>query len=176
MNLGLPQSLILEFPDVIAAERPTVSNQVIKNPHWLAGFVDGDGCFSISVTADSAYKLGRKVYWTFSIKQHNRDAVLLQSFVNFLGCGTVFVSKKVDACNFAVRHFGDVSEKVVPFFVKYPLRSAKANDFKDFIKAVDLIKAKAHLTEQGIEEINKIRLGMNSLRIPPGGKKNSWHE
>lgn len=58
-----------------------------------------------------------------------------------------------------------MSEKLIPFFAKYPLRSVKVKDFEDFSKVVKLIKSKAHLTEQGLEEINKIRLGMNSLRI-----------
>jgi hypothetical protein len=127
--------------------------------------VDGEGCFELSVTADSAYKLGKKVSWSFSIRQHSRDAVLLQSFVKFFGCGNFFISKQEDACTFAVKNFEDVSEKLIPFFAKYPLRSVKVKDFEDFSKVVKLIKSKAHLTEQGLEEINKIRLGMNSLRI-----------
>jgi hypothetical protein len=77
----------------------------------------------------------------------------------------LFISKQEDACTFAVKNFEDVSEKLIPFFAKYPLRSVKVKDFEDFSKVVKLIKSKAHLTEQGLEEINKIRLGMNSLRI-----------
>lgn len=165
MNLGLPELLRLQFPDVNPAQRPTVSTPEIKDPNWLVGFVDGEGCFSVSVTIDLAYKLGKKVYWSFTIRQHSRDAVLIQSFVIFFGCGNFFSSKQEDACTFAVKNFEDLSEKLIPFFAKYPLRSVKVKDFEDFSKIVKLIKSKAHLTEQGLEEINKIRLGMNSLRI-----------
>ena len=34
----LSDKLIEEFPDVVPVLRPTVSNQKIQDPHWLAGF------------------------------------------------------------------------------------------------------------------------------------------
>jgi len=62
MNLGLPKLLSAQFPNIIPVERPTVNDPVIKNPNWFVGFVDGEGCFSLSVTKDSAYRLGKIVY------------------------------------------------------------------------------------------------------------------
>ena len=44
MNKGLTEALKTMFP-----ERPIVDSQVIKNPLWLVGFVDGEGCFYIKV-------------------------------------------------------------------------------------------------------------------------------
>jgi hypothetical protein len=43
-------------------------------------------------------------------------------------------------------------------------RSVKIKDFEDFSEVVKLIESKAHLTEEGLEKINEIRSGMNSLR------------
>jgi hypothetical protein len=42
MNNGPTPSLRKYFPDIKPFGRPTIDNQEIKDPHWLAGFVDGD--------------------------------------------------------------------------------------------------------------------------------------
>ena len=41
MNLGLSAALKSAFPDVVAVVRPLVKNQMIENPNWFAGFIDG---------------------------------------------------------------------------------------------------------------------------------------
>ena len=40
----------------------------------------------------------------------------------------------------------------------------KRENFEDFCKVAVLIKEKAHLTETGLEQISKIKDGMNSHR------------
>jgi hypothetical protein len=49
---------------------------------------------------------------------------------------------------------------------------AKALDYKDFCKGVDLINQKAHLTVDGIKTLKKIKAGMNNNRtnFTPEGK------
>ena len=49
MNKGLTETLKTMFPDIIPVVRPIVDLQVIKNPLWLVGFVDGEGCFYIKI-------------------------------------------------------------------------------------------------------------------------------
>jgi hypothetical protein len=50
------------------------------------------------------------------------------------------------------------------FFYNYPLQGAKALNLKDFLKIVDIIKTKSHLTKDGMEEILTIKAGMNRKR------------
>jgi hypothetical protein len=50
---GLSDVLKAEFPDVIPVPRPLVVDKDIKDPNWVAGFVDGEGCFFIDI-----YKTG----------------------------------------------------------------------------------------------------------------------
>lgn len=45
MNLGLTEGLKEVFPAVIPEERPLIEEPEIKDPHWLAGFVDAEGEF-----------------------------------------------------------------------------------------------------------------------------------
>jgi hypothetical protein len=49
--------------------------------------------------------------------------------------------------------------------VKSPLIGNKALDLGDFYKVASLMKAKGHLTKEGLEEIKKIKDGMNTRRL-----------
>jgi len=57
----------------------------------------------------------------------------------------------------------DFSDQIgkISFFDKYPLQGIKAKDFEDFKKVANLMQSKAHLTQEGFEEIWKIKSGMN---------------
>jgi len=41
----------------------------------------------------------------------------------------------------------------------------KSKDFADFCKVVDIIKVKGHLTAEGLDQIRKIKSGMNTGRL-----------
>ncbi len=74
MNKGLSDKLNSEFCwNVIPAERPTINFERIPDPNWLAGFVDGEGCFYINTKKTKGYITGYQVIMTFSISQHVRD-------------------------------------------------------------------------------------------------------
>ena len=52
----------------------------------------------------------------------------------------------------------------IPFFDKYPIKGIKALDFSDFKLIANLMYNKKHLTEQGLSEIQSIKLNMNLFR------------
>ena len=161
MNLGLSDKLKVAFPDVIQVTRPLVKNKKIKDPNWVAGFTSAEGCFFVNVVK-SKTRVGFYVVLVFSIGQHKRDEALLISFIYYLNCGTV--NKNKDSYKFCVTKFDDIVNKIIPFFKKYPILGVKALDFADFCKAAELIKNKAHLTKDGLEQIRKIKAGMNRGR------------
>jgi hypothetical protein len=55
----------------------------------------------------------------------------------------------------------DISEKIIPFFDKYPLEGSKLNDYLAFKKGISIIKDNSHLTMEGLNEIRTIIAGMN---------------
>ena len=59
----------------------------------------------------------------------------------------------------------DIAEKIIPFFVEYPLVGVKALDLGDFYKVAAIMRTKGHLTKEGLEEIIKIKAGMNTGRF-----------
>ena len=51
-------------------------------------------------------------------------------------------------------------------FAKYPLHSVKYMDYLDLCKASKIIDSKAHLTEEGLKQIDLRRSGMDRGRFP----------
>ena len=95
--------------------------------------------------------------------QHSRDSEILISIKNYFGCGSV--NKHSDnALVFRVSKLSDFTQKIIPFFDKYPLLGTKAKDCVDFKQVALLIEKKAHLTPEGLEQISKIKAGMNRAR------------
>lgn len=146
INLGLPESLKEAFPDTVGVMRPKVVNK-IRDPQWLAGFTSAEGCFSVFVHKSTIYKLGKAVQLRFTLSQHLRDAELMKSLYDYLGCGKFEkVTAYGGALNFHVYKFSDIREKIIPFFREYPIIGVKSEDFKSWCNVADLIEEKKHLT------------------------------
>jgi hypothetical protein len=142
-----------------------IVNQKIQDPFWLAGFTSGEGCFYIGVSKHVRSKLGETVGLAFSIAQDNRDKVLLQSFMSYLECGYWKEAKNRSWGDFYVSAFSDIHEKIIPFFRDYKILGVKSQDFEDWCKVAEIMVNKGHLTQEGLDEIKKIKAGMNSQRI-----------
>ena len=66
--------------------------------------------------------------------------------------------------DFKVSNFSSIKDIIIPFFNKYCLYGNKFLDFADFSKVVSLMENKKHLTQEGLDEIKKIRDKMNTNR------------
>ena len=157
------------FPNVI----PELRSEVIKaklDPnnldvnYWIAGFVSAEGCFFIKTSKSKTHKLGLSVTLNFLVVQNIRDAYLLESFVQFFGCGSFSIVEKSGIGTFAVRNFSHIIETIIPFFEQYSMLGTKVKDFEDFKEASLLIKSKSHLTKEGLEKIIFIKSRMNFNR------------
>jgi hypothetical protein len=100
----------------------------------------------------------------FQITQHSRDITLMESLIKFWDCGSCSQPLDYNHVDFRVRNFSDLIEKIIPFFQKYPVLGVKAKDFVDWCKVAEMMQNKAHLTASGLEEIRKIKAGMNKGR------------
>jgi len=164
LNLGLSEELKVAFPSVIPVKKPLVVDQVITDPNWVAGFTSGEGCFQVHIKASGSSRTGYQIQSVFSIGQHSRDEQLMRNLISFFECGYYFSHKNKFFGEFIITKFENLNDKVIPFFQKYPILGAKALDFADFCEVVELMKNKAHLTPEGLEEIRKIKMGMNKGR------------
>lgn len=169
MNKGLSERLNSAFTNVIPETRPDVPKATFNSntpdiKYWMAGFVSGEGCFIIKVSKSKTHKLGVSVALNFLVVQNIRDAFLLESFSQVFGCGSLSIKEKTAIGTFAVSNFNNIVDKIIPFFEEYPILGVKAKDFKDFKEASVLIKSKAHLTKEGLDEILLIKSRMNFKR------------
>lgn len=164
MNLGLSEAIQKAFPDVNPLGRPDVKLPPVIDSNWLAGFAEGESNFAIRISSSVTNKLGKSVSLIFIITQHNRDFLLMKSIENLFDCGQVKKRPKESCVDFMVTKFLDINEKIIPFFNKYPLTGCKKQDYLDFCKVAELMKNKAHLTSEGLDEIIRIKAGMNTGR------------
>lgn len=130
----------------------------------MVGFTDGEGCFSVGITKSLFIKTGFQVQLRFRITQHNIDTILMQSLIKFFGCGKVFERSNENKVDIHIVKFGDLVNNVIPLFKKIPLQGEKSKDFLDFCKAVEIIKAKEHLTTKGLNDLRLIKGAMNRGR------------
>ncbi len=133
---------------------------------WVVGFIDGEGCFSVSINKNSTTSSGWQIFPELVVTQGEKSLSSLKELQRFFGCGKIFVNRrydnhKEDIYRFCIRCIDDLQNKVIPFFQKNPLRTSKKEDFQRFTTIVQLMVDKKHLTVKGMKKIAKIVQGMN---------------
>jgi hypothetical protein len=91
----------------------------------------------------------------------------MKSLGTYLGCGRYEARSKdtnTQVGDFVVTKLSDITEKIIPFFDKYPINGVKHLDNLDFCRVAELMQNKAHLTPEGLDHIRKIKIGMNKGR------------
>jgi len=161
LNKGLSEKLKGEFPGIIPAIRSEVLYPEIKDINWLRGFVEAEGSFHIII---QKVKDKTWVSLRFTLTQHSRDKVLMESLIKYLGCGRCSSASTRNEVNYTVSTFSAIYSIIIPLFQKYPLSGIKQQDFLDFVKAAELIKSKDHLTKDGLAKIMVINSKMNQRR------------
>ena len=163
LNLGLSHELKEAFPSVVSVKRRKVVDQVIPDPQWVSGFTSGEGCFFIELFK-SATKTGQAVRLNFYLTQHIRDEELMRRLIVFWGCGNLQSKAGKTVVNFVARKYSDLTDKIIPFFKKYPILGEKSKDFGDFCQVAELMRTKSHLTLEGLDQVKKLKSGMNRQR------------
>ena len=140
-------------------------------PHWLTGFTDGEGCFSISFNKRSKLKFNIEVRPSFSISQSGRrnsfdsKINILTEIQAYFQCGFIRTYKADGMCKYEVRNISDLHRYIIPHFEKYPLLTIKNEDFENFKTIINFMRANLHLNEKGLISIIDIAFVMN-----PSGK------
>lgn len=139
------------------------------NPEYICGLIDGEGCFCINISKHKTKKIGFDPRMMFEVEMIIDDKPLLESMQSYFKCGHIYILKYErygwgPHVKFAVKSHKDISEIIIPFFKKYPLKSKKKNDFVYFCKANEIFEKKEHLTLEGLARLRKIQSKMNIRR------------
>ena len=133
----------------------------ILNPFWVTGFVDGDGCFSISFTKRKKCKFGLEVRPSFSITQHYSNLVIFKKLHDFFNCGGVRYSKKDRTYKYEVRNLDHLVLRILPHFQSYPLQTSRREDFHSFLFICLKLKQNLHKQQAGLTDIVEVAYSMN---------------
>ena len=131
---------------------------------WVVGFVDGEGCFSVSVHRNPYVRRTRgwQITPAFQVYQHEDHRMVLEELIGFFGCGSVRPKgPNSRVMTYSVQHLRELDELINPFFEHHPLR-VKNRDFQAFAAITTAMRKKEHLTDVGFDRIVRLAYGMNA--------------
>lgn len=138
----------------------------LKTVGWIIGYVDGEGCFSVSLFRNKTTKFGWQVFPEFVVTQGEKSKESLEILDKFFKCGKIYVNKRHDnhkenIYRYCVRSKSELTEIIIPFFKNNQLRTAKKEDFKIFSKIIEMMNRNVHSEMKGIKRIAKMIEKMN---------------
>jgi hypothetical protein len=144
----------------VVAKTPVSFN--VNLPSYISGYVDGEGCFTVSFSKRSKLRRGWEVRPSFSVSQNlDRGAVLLE-IQEYFQCGTIRPDRSDKTIKFEVRSIANLVDQVIPHFERYPMRSSKQRDFELFARVCRLVRAGQHLSPDGFDKVVEMAVQMNS--------------
>ena len=145
---------------------PDNQQERLKMIGWITGYVDGEGCFSVSLFRNKTAKFGWQVFPEFVVTQGEKSKKSLEILRKFFKCGKIFANKRYDDHNeniyrYCVRSKKDLTEIIIPFFKENQLKTAKKEDFEIFARIVSRMNRREHSELEGMERIAKMIEKMN---------------
>lgn len=122
-------------------------------PSYFSGYVDGEGCFCISINKSRRSKLGWEIRPSFSVSQNRDRSEVLYLLKEYLNCGSIRSDSSDNTLKYEVRSLTDLLEKVIPHFDKYKLLSSKNRSYIVFKEVCQRMGMKNHLSKGGLKEI-----------------------
>jgi hypothetical protein len=153
-----------ENPSGADNQQETASSCNVLDPNWIVGFVDGEGCFSVSVHRSSMMHRhgGWQLQPVFHVYQHEDHRDVLERMISVFGCGKVRPKgPNSSVWTFAVDGLTSLEEAVLPFFERHP-PIIKRQDFDRFAEIVRSMRRKEHLSSNGFERLVRLAYGMNA--------------
>ncbi len=153
----------------MSSENPNGAGNQQERPgfeQWIVGFVDGEGCFSISIVRNATCRLGWQAQHEFSVTQAASSKRALYALQAYFQCGRVVEQHRRDnhreaLMRFSVKDRRDLLKEIIPFFDEHPLITAKAADFTKFAGIVGMMEEGRHLTSEGLRQIAILTETMN---------------
>jgi len=133
---------------------------------YISGYVDGEGCFSVSFLKRPKLTVGVETRASFSVSQNEDRAEVLYIMQKHFGCGHLRRDYSDKTLKYEVRKFEDLIHKIIPHFLTHPLLSSKQRDFRIFADIVERMRKGRHHTQSGLRAIVQRAYKMN-----PSGKR-----
>jgi hypothetical protein len=133
---------------------------------YISGYVDGEGCFTVSIAPRATLLVGCEVRPSLSVSQNGDRAEVLHLVQDHFGCGSIRPDRSDKTLKWETRRLEDLLDRVIPHFERYPLLSGKRLDFERFAAICRSMARGAHRDRVGLCEIVELASEMN-----PSGKR-----
>ena len=138
----------------------------IELPSYISGYVDGEGCFSVSISPRPTLLVGWEVRPSLSVSQNADRSEVLLAIQSYFGCGTLRPDRSDRTLKWEIRKLSLLLERVIPHFQTYPMLSGKQRDFELFASICRRMEGGDHRRPDGLREIVTRATQMN-----PSGKR-----
>lgn len=147
------------------------------NPHYVVGFIDGEGSFSVSIGRHKTLARKLEVRPEFEIELRADDKKILERVAVTIGCGKIYDCSYerygwYPHVKYKITNTIDMEKYLFPFLDRYQLQAKKAKSYKFFREIVLMVRSKKHLTDAGFNKIVKLRDKIRAL----GKKHNSLND
>jgi hypothetical protein len=105
---------------------------MVDLPSYISGYVDGEGCFTVSISPRPTLRVGWEVRPSVSVSQNGDRSEVLLAIQEYFGCGSLRPDRSDLTLKWETRRLSSILSSVVPHFRLYPLQSGKRRDFELF--------------------------------------------
>lgn len=135
------------------------------NNSWLSGLIDAEGCFNVTLFKRKSMILGYQVKLRFMIDQKDSlgNMLFIKDQLNLflthrkLKKGTIGTMHRIESNSFVKVPL------IIEYINRFRLKSKKQESFDKWVTVYELVKNKAHHTEQGLSEIRKLSKQVNLI-------------
>jgi hypothetical protein len=164
---------VSEYSNTTISKLPLSREPLGSNP-WFAGFIDGDGHFTVRSTNSKTKRVHPVVECRFELVQrqiyHNglSNYEFMSEIAKFLDSKLGVTRSDSSHPQYRVRTINLASNEILSnYLAKYPLFSSKHLNYLDFLKVLELKKAN-RLSPGDVNYLNnvkQIKEGMNNKRV-----------
>jgi LAGLIDADG endonuclease len=130
-------------------------------PSYISGYVDGEGCFTVSIAPRPTLRVGWEVRPSLSVSQNGDRNQVLLLIQRYFGCGTLRPDRSDLTVKWEVRNLSLLVSRVIPHFEAYPLLSGKQHDVELFTAVCRRMVRSEHLGAVGLAAIVRLVGEMN---------------
>ncbi len=131
-------------------------------PDYVAGFIDGEGSFSVCINKQKTTRSGIEVRPEFAIELRADDREILERIMVTIGCGKIYDCSYerygwFPHTKYRISSYKLLVEYLIPFLDKHPLQAKKAEAYRLFREVVLMVYRKEHLARKGMQKIRRLR-------------------
>jgi hypothetical protein len=135
-------------------------------PSYISGYVDGEGCFTVSIAPRPTLRVGFEVRPSLSVSQNGDRSEVVLEIQHYFDCGTLRPDRSDKTLKWEIRSLPLLVERILPHFRAYPLRSGKQRDVELFTSICEAMQRGEHREPAGLGRIVE-----QAARMNPSGKR-----